>query len=86
MRLQSLSVVNKPAFRNCLVAMRPKTRTKELPSIHGVNTHIHNEFAKHLDEMKEEFKASVSFNLRKEINHIPINLCLGSARKGVHNR
>lgn len=48
--------MNKPVFRNCLVAMRPRTRTKELPSIHGVETHIHNEFVKHLDDLQKRIK------------------------------
>ncbi|KAM6504371.1 hypothetical protein JOM56_001314 [Amanita muscaria] len=55
---QSLAVANKAVFRNCLVAMRPKTRTKELPSTHEVKTYIHNEFVKRLEALKACFEVS----------------------------
>ena len=45
-KVEALAVANKPIFRNCLVTMRPKTRSKELPSTHDVVTYIHNEFGR----------------------------------------
>ena len=54
--MKSLSVMNKPVFWNCLIVMRPRTKTKELPTTHDVNTHIHNAFVKHLEELRETFK------------------------------
>ncbi|KAF8232504.1 hypothetical protein L208DRAFT_1271735, partial [Tricholoma matsutake] len=41
---QSLAVVNKTTFQNCLVTMRPRTISPELPMTHDVLNHLHNEF------------------------------------------
>ena len=45
-KVEALAVVNKPIFCNCLITMRPKMRSKELPSIHDVVTYIHNKFGR----------------------------------------
>ena len=50
--LQSLLVANKATFQNCLVAMRPKLTTADLPLTHDISTYIHNAFVKFLDELK----------------------------------
>ncbi|KAF8495282.1 hypothetical protein F5888DRAFT_1590632, partial [Russula emetica] len=41
---QALAVANKAMFRNCLVAMRPKAKTLDLPSTHDVTKYIHNKW------------------------------------------
>ncbi|KAF8877788.1 hypothetical protein BD779DRAFT_1385203, partial [Infundibulicybe gibba] len=51
---QSLSMVSKKAFRNCLVAMRPQTNKSDLPSTHDVTTYIHNQFVAHLEALKTD--------------------------------
>jgi hypothetical protein len=39
---QALAVVEKPVFRNCLIAMWPKTSQNDLPSTHDLVVYIHN--------------------------------------------
>jgi hypothetical protein len=56
--LQSLLVANKATFRNCPVAMRPKSTTADLPSTHDISTYIHNAFVKFLDELKGQIQVS----------------------------
>jgi hypothetical protein len=46
---QALAVAEKPMFRNCLIAMRPRTNRRDLPSTHDIGVYIHNEFC-HLVE------------------------------------
>jgi hypothetical protein len=55
---QALAVAEKPIFRNCLVAMRPKTMRKDLPSRHGIEVYIHNEFVDWLKTLKNEILVS----------------------------
>jgi hypothetical protein len=50
---QSLALADNTAFRNCLVAMRPRSTKKDLPSTHDVTVYIHNQFSKHLESLKE---------------------------------
>ena len=54
--LKSLAIANKAAFRNCLVAMRPKTKVREIPSMYDIKTHIHNKFVEQLEELKQVFQ------------------------------
>ncbi|KAF8494888.1 hypothetical protein F5888DRAFT_1567472, partial [Russula emetica] len=49
---QALALAEKPLFRNCLVAMRPKTTRKDLPSRHNIEVYIHNEFVDWLKTLK----------------------------------
>jgi len=53
---QSLAVANGATFRNCLVAMRPKSTLLDLPSTHDVVNHLHNEFVRWLSELQAEIK------------------------------
>ncbi|KAI0054955.1 hypothetical protein BV25DRAFT_1781585, partial [Artomyces pyxidatus] len=53
---QPLALANKPAFRNCLVDMRPKSTTADLPSTHDICVHIHNEFVKTLEGFSRDIK------------------------------
>lgn len=54
--LKSLAVVDKAVYQNCLVAMRPKTHKKELPSSHEVKNYIQKQFVERIDALKEAFK------------------------------
>ena len=62
--IQSLAVANKASFRNCLVSMRPKSITKDIPSTHNVATYIHNQFVERLKELKGDIL--VSWSIRYE--------------------
>ena len=55
---QALALAEKPVFRNCLVAMRPKTTRKDLPSRHDIEVYIHNEFVDWLKTLKSEILVS----------------------------
>jgi hypothetical protein len=55
---QSLAVADKPLFRNCLVAMRPKSTLKDLPTTHDVKKYIHNRFVDRLEELKQDILVS----------------------------
>lgn len=55
---QGLAVVEIPVFRNCLIAMRPRTMPKDLPSKHAVGVYIHNEFVGWLKKIKGEIMVS----------------------------
>jgi len=55
---QAFALAEKPVFRNCLVAMRPKTTRKDLPSRHDIEVHIHNEFVDWLKILKTEILVS----------------------------
>jgi len=57
---QSLAVVNKTTFRNCLVSMRPSTMTHDLPTTHGVVNHLHNEFVRWLRQLNADIEVSYS--------------------------
>jgi hypothetical protein len=56
--IKSLAVADKASFRNCLVAMRPKAMTKDIPSTHDVTTYIHNQFIERLQELKRDILVS----------------------------
>lgn len=58
---QSLAVANKAIFRNCLVAMRPKTTKADVPTTHDVMSHLHNEFVGWLQELKADIEVLESF-------------------------
>ncbi|KAG2752566.1 hypothetical protein P692DRAFT_20725987 [Suillus brevipes Sb2] len=49
---QSLVVADKPAFRNCLVAMRPNAILADIPSTHDVSAYIHNAFIEFFKDLK----------------------------------
>ncbi|KAF8235081.1 hypothetical protein L208DRAFT_1065881, partial [Tricholoma matsutake] len=51
---QSLAVVGKTTFRNCLVAMRPKSISLDLPTTYNVVKHLHNEFVRWIDQLKQD--------------------------------
>jgi hypothetical protein len=63
-----MAVANNAAFRNCLVAMRPKATTLDLPSTHDVTKYIHNECIKWLTELKERIRVSGALMQSKKLS------------------
>jgi hypothetical protein len=57
--LQAFAVANNKLFRNCLVSMRPKTKSSDIPSSHDVGVYIHNECVKWLKQLREEITVSM---------------------------
>ena len=49
---QALSLPDKTVFRNCLVAMRPRTTKSQLLSSHEVEDHIKNEYVNVMKDFK----------------------------------
>ncbi len=56
--LQALALADNVAFRNVLVSMRPRSTRSDLPSSYDVKVHIHNQFVRHMQEMKEAIRVS----------------------------
>jgi hypothetical protein len=56
--LQPLALASKPAFRNCLVAMKPRAKKTDLPSRHDVEVHISNQFSQHITDLKQRIAVS----------------------------
>jgi hypothetical protein len=56
--IKSLAVADKASFRNCMVAMRPKSVTNDIPSTHKVTTYIHNQFVEQLEELRGDILVS----------------------------
>ena len=52
-------LVDNAAFRNSLVSMRPKSTNADLPTAYDVKIHIHNEFTKHMRQVKEDIMVSL---------------------------
>jgi hypothetical protein len=61
--LQAFAVANNKLFRNCLVAMRPKTKTSELPSSHDVGVYVHNESVRWLKQLRKEITVSACWKI-----------------------
>ena len=61
--LQAIALADKAAFKNCLVAMRPKTKNCELPSRHDVEIHIQNEFTSLIAALKESITVRKKYML-----------------------
>lgn len=55
---KALAIPDKVLFRNCLVAMRPRTTDKDLPTSHDVKVHLHNECVGWLKELKKDIIVS----------------------------
>jgi len=60
MHLQPLALADNPAFRNALVAMRPKATTSDLPSTYDAKVYLHNQFVKRIQKLKEDKIATSS--------------------------
>jgi hypothetical protein len=55
---QALAIAGKVMFCNCLVAMRPKAGSVDLPTTHDVTVYIHNKFVKWLRKLKDDITVS----------------------------
>lgn len=53
---QSFATADNLFFQNTLVAMRPLTKLKELPSAHQVTNYLHNEFVRTMKEKAAEIE------------------------------
>jgi hypothetical protein len=62
---QSLALAEKQTFRNCLVAMRPRSTKDDLPSTHDVTVFIHNRFVALITKLNNQIR----------VRHIPLHLC-----------
>ena len=69
--LQSLLMANKATFRNCLIAMRPKSTAADLPLTHDVSTYIHNTFVKFLDKLKGWIQVIIIYHWQAKPPFIP---------------
>ncbi|KAM6489940.1 hypothetical protein JOM56_014519, partial [Amanita muscaria] len=49
---QSFALADKKTFHNCLVQMRPSTKSNDLCSAYDVSTHLHNEFVDWMHKLK----------------------------------
>ncbi len=85
---QGLTIVSQPlvladnaAFRNTLVAMRPKSTTKDLASSHDVQAHIHNRFVKYMKDLKEEIRVSSLLLLSLYTTYFRVDI----TREGLNN-
>ncbi|KAM6504366.1 hypothetical protein JOM56_001309, partial [Amanita muscaria] len=47
----ALMFADKNTFHNCLVVMRPKTRSAELPSINDVRGYLRNTFVNQIEQL-----------------------------------
>lgn len=65
---QAIALAEKAAFKNCLVAMRPKTKNCELPSRHDVEIHIKNQFTSLISDLKQSITVRKSVILVVLIN------------------
>lgn len=60
-----MAVADKALFRNCLVAMRPKTTKNDIPSSHDVSVYLHNHFIDQLKLLKSEIMVSIMLMILK---------------------
>ncbi|KAG1810927.1 uncharacterized protein BJ212DRAFT_1302242 [Suillus subaureus] len=58
---QSLVVADKPAFRNCLVAMQLNAILADIPSTHDVSAYIHNAFIEFIKGLKVQMQMKAAF-------------------------
>src|SRR5271155_299478 len=56
---QSLALASNTAFRNCLVAMRPRSTVGDLPSTHNMKVYLHNQFVEQLKLLKDNILVSM---------------------------
>ena len=64
---KSLAVANKPAFRNCLVAMCPNANKADITSSHDISTFIHNSFVNFLQNLKHRIQVSLFICLKSMV-------------------
>ncbi|KAF8256514.1 hypothetical protein EI94DRAFT_1645154 [Lactarius quietus] len=54
----ALALADNAAFCNTLISMRPKSTSADLPSSYDVKVHLHNQFVKHMRQLKAEITVS----------------------------
>ena len=73
MNLQPLALADNIAFRNALVSMRPKSTSSDLPTSYDAMLHVHNEFVKHINQLKVDITVSLEVHhLRKVASYSPL--------------
>ena len=50
---QSLAIVDKATFRNCLVSMHPNSIKADIPTTHAITLYIQNQFVEFINKLKE---------------------------------
>jgi hypothetical protein len=79
---QVLAITGKAMFCNCLIAMRPKVGSVDLPTTHDITVYIHNKFIELLRKLKDDITVS-------NLNHIIYNAYLDDIEcswQGLLNR
>jgi hypothetical protein len=51
-------MASKASFYNCLVAMRPRAKIIDLPSMHDVTRYIYNQFVEWVTNLKKKITVS----------------------------
>lgn len=82
--VQALAVTDNAAFQNILVAMRPKTKSSEIPSAHNVGVHLQNKTSKWLRQLKSDIMVSNSISRKRTYSN---SQCIsqGGSREGVNH-
>ena len=93
--LKAFALVSKAVFRNCLVVMRPKTRTKEFLGPYDIETHLQNEYIKFMDQIKQAIQVSAIYLITRwcVISYHSVNtqiqthtpFCCSQAPRSSHN-
>jgi len=74
--LQPLALADNAAFRNSLVAMRPKSTTSDLPTSYNVKVHVHNEFVKHMKQLKLDIVVSLEVRSLRKVERYLLGLLI----------
>ena len=83
--LQPLALADNVAFCNSLVAMRPKSTMDDLPTSYNVKVHVHNEFIRHIEQLKVDIEVSLEIHSLRKIESYLLLIWLGSPRKSLNN-
>ena len=71
---QSLAVVNKTVFKNCLVSMRPNAVNADLPMTHEVTKVIHDQFIEFIDKLKQRVQVSNIYFSTYESDYLLVSI------------
>jgi len=73
MNLQPLALADNITFHNALVSMRPKSTSSDLPTSYDAKVHVHNEFVKHINQLKLDITVSLEIHhFRKVASYSPL--------------
>ncbi|KAF8152416.1 hypothetical protein B0H34DRAFT_663562, partial [Crassisporium funariophilum] len=50
-------------FCNVLISIKPKSTLLDLPNTHSVKVYLHNEFVRHMRDLKAQITVSFSFQI-----------------------